>query len=759
VAVQNPYRAAGIVLAASLACSLLLPSVPAASAGTVASARGAAAPTLEALAPQVLRASPAYAAGTFSSRLRPGNGPTDAAFRVKRPVGGQVLLGDWDGDGAVTPATFLDGHWVIYDSVVGWPKPTRSFDYGRASDVAVSGDWDGDGRDGIGVRRAGEWHLVLEARPGPTWRRFAFGAARGGRPVTGDWDGDGVTGIGVVSSGTWSLRPTPTGGWPTQRFSYGLAADVPVAGDWDGDGRDGIGVVRVDTWHLRQLAGPGRPNLWRTVARPHNSVPVPWPNRAGREARSCPTAAAVVGGRPATAADVRPSPLLDRPGPTGATQGALRQSLGTAERFLLGANYQAEYLALSRQPYLNLMQRNASLEAAVRGPAMEAQALAIGLRTDAFDAAAIGRSPDWATDHVAWLIRSIACQHVSVTPGGWGYGWQTAHWAMLTGLAAWLLWDHLTAEDRDDVTSMLGAEADRRTQLAAEYWQGVDGEILTPGDTKAEEDSWNSALLELAIAMMPEHPRVAAWRSRALELEIAAFSRLSDVTSSDVVNGRALSDWLQGANILPDGTLENHSRIHPDYMTTVQHLWWAADFAGLREGRTPRAALHNGSLVYAAFTRGLFSAPPYLAPGGTIYRIATGDVYYPQGWDWGPARAAPFLSLDAHAVALGQDGDAAWPAADALAARVAAQQALQARNADGRTYTDPAEDAYTKREEYAAFNLGMAWLALYVGAHAPLRVDDDPYDLPPEGSTSSRRAASGPGTPTTEPLHYQPLSP
>jgi hypothetical protein len=313
------------------------------------------------------------------------------------------------------------------------------------------------------------------------------------------------------------------------------------------------------------------------------------------------------------------------------------------------------------------------------------------------------------------------------------------------------LWDHLAPEAREDVASMLVAEADRRTGLAAEYWQGPDGAILTPGNTKAEEDSWNSALLELAIAMMPEHPRATAWRSRALELEIASFARLSDVTSSAVVNGRPLSEWLGGANIFDDGTLENHSRIHPDYMTTVQHNWWAADFAGLREGRTPDAALHNGTLVYGAFTTREFPTPPYLAPGGTIYRIGTGDLYFPQGSDWGPVRPAHFLSVDAHALALKQDGDAAWPAAEALAARVSAQQALQARNADGRTYTDVTEDAYGKREEYVACNLGMAWLALYVGAHAPLVVDDDPYDLPADQPTLGKRG-TGSGTATTEPL-------
>jgi hypothetical protein len=659
-------------------------------------------------------------------------------------------MGDWNGDGAVTPATFLNGHWVIFESIVGRPTATRVFDYGRAGDAPVSGDWDGDGKDGIGVLRGGAWHLRLEARAGPAWRRIAYGPPRGALPVTGDWDGDGVTGIGVVTRGTWSLRQTPTAGNPTLRFRYGRADDTPVSGDWDGDRRDGIGIVRVATWKLRQRAGPGLPDGSQTVARPLNGLPVPWPNRAGREVRSCPTAAEFGDGQSAAAPYVQLSALLDRPGPTGETQEALKQTLLTAQRYLLGAKFQAEYGALTNHSYLNLMQMSRSIEHAVRGPAMEAQSVAVGLRTDGFDAAAVGRSPEWATAHAARLIRSIACQHLAVTPGGWGHGWQTAHWAMLAGLAAWLLWDHLAPEDREDVAAMLVSEADRRTGLAAEYWQGADGQILTPGNTKAEDDAWNSALLELAIQMMPEHPRATAWRSRALELEIAAFARLEDVTSSANVNGQALSDWLNGANIFSDGTLENHNRIHPDYMCNVQMLWWAADFAGLRQGRTPRAALHNGPLVYGAFTTRQFDSPPYLDPGGTIYQIATGALYYPEGWDWGN-RPVPFLSIDAHAMAFEQDRDAAWPAHAALQARVSSQQLLQARNADGRTYTQPAEDAYVKREEYAAHNLSMAWLALYVRAHAPLVIDDDAYSLPPDAPTSAK-LGTGPGMSSTEPM-------
>jgi hypothetical protein len=156
----------------------------------------------------------------------------------------------------------------------------------------------------------------------------------------------------------------------------------------------------------------------------------------------------------------------------------------------------------------------------------------------------------------------------------------------------------------------------------------------------------------------------------------------------------------------------------------------------------PVSAIHNGSLVYGAFSTLQFPAgapsvadgAPYAEPGGTMYRPGTNEVYYPQGSFWGTVRRAHFVSFDAHAYAYGLDTSAAWPARDALAAHVAGQQALVATNGtgDGRTYNfDPptanAQESYNGREEYAASQLAAGWLALYVSRNAW----DQQFNLPP----------------------------
>ena len=712
-----------------------------------------------------LRSVPAYSvSGAVATRIRPGDGYAEKRYQVPTPAGSALLWGDWNRDGAFTPAVFTNGHWVVYDAMIGpEPMPSREFDFGMLGDKPVVGDWDRDGQTDIGVVRGNLWLLRSSPDAGPTWRRIPFGSATD-TPVTGDWDGDGRDGIGVRRGAGFILRDAPSKGEATYRYAFGTPADTAVTGDWDGDGTDSVGVVRGDTWHLRSestiaptgkqarqarvrgLPGPPTPTVsTRLIPRPADptAAPAPWPTPAGPTAAACPTASAAVSNRPQVGATVRPSLLLDKELPYDVAGDlasdpvfGLRTSLLESERFLLGAQYLERWYDRRFQAYTDITSRfiGAQQEYAVRRPAMAALTAAVAARTKAHSDAVVERTRDDAIRYADWLVRSVACEHVAVTPGGWGAGWQTAHWAFMTGEAGWLLWDYLTPQTREYVAQMVVYEADLQLMRSAEYWADASGTVVTPGNTKAEENSWNAGILELAIAMMPEHPQAANWRRRGVDLETAAYARLSDVSSGEVVNGVTLADRLDGANAYDDGTVENHQRLHPDYMTNIQMLWWAADVAGLAGRQVPQAAFHNSAVVYGAFTTVSFQEGAtsvaangglYEPAGGTLYRPGSNDIYYPQGSFWGVVRRAHFVSFDAHAYAYGLDSASAWPARDALTQHLAGQQALVAENGtgDGRTYSfDPpvanSQDSYNGREEYAASQLAAGWLAVYVSRNA-----------------------------------------
>jgi hypothetical protein len=715
------------------------------------------------------RSVPAYFTPTsLRARVRAGNGAAEQVYSIPTPAGSASVWGDWDGTGATSPAVFSAGHWRVFDSLIGdHPEPSRELEFGRPGDRPIAGDWNGDGRTDIGVVRGTRWLLSLGSTPAgasgggqPMWRSFRWGAADD-QVVAGDWNGDGVDGIGVMRRGTWYLRETATPGKPKISFTFGVPKqaanavvstfdprDVAVVGDWDADRSDTIGVVRGSTWFLRNKNNSGRHSAheMRTVTRPEGGVPAPWSTVAGPTGAACPTARGQVA---ANARYVVPSRILDRALPYASTSDvgyAVRTALGQAERYLVGVQYEQRWAARRAQIFTDVRSTNANEELAIRLPAMSALAAAVAVGTRGHEDRLVGRSRGEVTAYADWLVRSIACEHASVTPGGWGSGWQTAHWANLTGEAAWLIWDQLTPQTRDYVADMIISEADFQLGQPTTYWTDKAGTPLPgyEGNTRAEEDAWNATLLELAVNMMPRSPRAKQYRAKAVQLEAAAFSTRADLVSGELVNGIAMSIRLGGSNSLDDGTVINHGRLHPDYMTNIQQLWWAADLAGLAGRKVPAAAFHNASLVYNSmsvlpFTAGATSPSGgiFAPPGGTIYRPGTNDIYYPEGSDWGIVRRAPFMSFDAHALAYGVGTLPAWNASEALVWHTAGQLTLASQSvaADGRTYSvDPAvaitQDTYPGREEYAAQQVATAWLALYVKRNAGLHVDFASYPLP-----------------------------
>lgn len=448
-------------------------------------------------------------------------------------------------------------------------------------------------------------------------------------------------------------------------------------------------------------------------------------------------------------------------GPSDRMSVMARQIMLNSNRYLLQTWYPATYGKQAGE-YLDL---GGSGEQQIRQPASEALALAISLQTGAYDPTATGVPEQDARRIAIRLISSIAYHHVANTGGGWGHDWQTALWAYFAGSAGWLMWSDLDTTTRTLVANMVVDEADRFLDYEVPYYQDPSGHIVTPGDTKAEENSWNANLLQLATSMMPGHPHWAFWMNKCLELMISSFSRPSDLSNDANVNGRDVRSWLHGSNILEDGALLNHNIVHPDYMATVEQNTSAPLSYALAGMPTPRAALFNASVVYRSLVDQNYDAPPYDAPGGTMYAhgpdgTASPGIYYPQGNDWGTSRRLHFLLLDSQASIFGFDSTASIPAGGWEAEHAATALQMQSRFADGRTYGAASEDTYAGREQWVAVMAGQNYLTHWLAHQQTIEFTNRPYPAalsvaaPPSvvGSAGSATkltvtsANTGPGT-------------
>jgi len=324
-----------------------------------------------------------------------------------------------------------------------------------------------------------------------------------------------------------------------------------------------------------------------------------------------------------------------------------------------------------------------------------------------------------------WQIRSIACQHTSNTPGGWGNTWQSALWAVTTGQAAWLIWSDLNPMERAYVANMVVAEADYAAQRGPRYFRDRLGQELTAGDSLSDEVSWDLMAPALALSMMPKHDHARIWRESTIALAIAAFARPGDLTNDRSVNGVNVNLRLPGTNANEDGTVTNHGIVNPDYTQNVQHLWWAATMLRASGSSVPEALFFNADIVYRALSVVVFDSPPYAAPGGTVY-APEGQIYYPMGVSWGVRRPATFVGVDGFAnVYAAPDTNAS----NFLAAHAYDARALQLRFTDGHMYAPGnVEDSYRLgKEEYALQQIALAWWAGSWKAGRAMTIDTKAY--------------------------------
>lgn len=351
---------------------------------------------------------------------------------------------------------------------------------------------------------------------------------------------------------------------------------------------------------------------------------------------------------------------------------------------------------------------------AVRRLSMEALSLSTALATGAYDPVTAGTSAVVAKQRAVQLVSTVSSWHVTSHLNGWGDGWQSPMWAGLVGRAAWFIWSDLPAATQMAVARMVEHEADYAMQRQIHYLRDAAGNVITAGDSGAEEVSWWTNAMQLALVMLPNHPHVTVWRTELIRFSLAAWAKPADVFSSTVVNGKALSAWITGSNVESNGLVINHGRVASDYSTTIYQNLDAVGLFALAGQQTPQAIRELLGPVYAAFTGYNFSVPPYAAPGGTTYVPGSEAIYYPEVNDWGSGQRLPYALADALALTCGFDPGSA---ASYLDLHLDAVLAQQARYSTGMTYANNVEYNYIGREEHTAQLASQLYLILYLRDH------------------------------------------
>mgnify|MGYP000992026643 CR=1 FL=1 len=197
-----------------------------------------------------------------------------AKLGMRIPAGGEVIAGDWDGDGVSTVAIRNGENYTFYDSNRSDAKTTAATFPGTGSGQVLVADFNGDKKDDIAVKNGNVFSIKYNAT--------ASGAADAAVPygkaedygLAGDWDGDGKATLGVRRGHINLLRDTLTGGEADRTFAYGRSDDVAYVGDWNGDGKDTVAVRRGATLFVKNALSGGDADTSFTYGRASDKLVV-----------------------------------------------------------------------------------------------------------------------------------------------------------------------------------------------------------------------------------------------------------------------------------------------------------------------------------------------------------------------------------------------------------------------------------------------------------------------------------------------------
>ncbi len=214
--------------------------------------------------------------------------------------------------------------------------------------------------------------------------------------------------------------------------------------------------------------------------------------------------------------------------------------------------------------------------------------------------------------HITGTQKCTDGKHWGATKKFGGESWQSGMWTGTLSFGAWLVWDKLDPALQQNFQRMAAWEDDILSQRKPPTNLSLD--------TKAEENAWEVPTLVMGELMFPANTNAAVWHEAALEYMMNTLCTADDLRDTNLVDGRAVNQWVRGANLQPDFTLENHNIFHPSYVSCSSYFMTEAAMFYTYAGKpVPQAAGHHLLDTWHMFQ--------------TII-LPWGESAYPQGMDW-----------------------------------------------------------------------------------------------------------------------------
>lgn len=214
--------------------------------------------------------------------------------------------------------------------------------------------------------------------------------------------------------------------------------------------------------------------------------------------------------------------------------------------------------------------------------------------------------------------------------GYWGstsnrdHVWESSLWAMSVAYSAFFQWETLSEEQKGYIKAMLVAECNYELERSIPTGYA--------GDTKAEENGWETNILAATLGLFPEHELAPKWFARLREFAINCYSHVGDKNDNSIIDpeydNTTVSDLYRGQNLYDDYTLQNHNLFHTSYQNVVMQELGESALAlklfqttlhGTEKWKT-NALMHNNTEVMNEVLNWL--------------ALADGELAMPNGNDW-----------------------------------------------------------------------------------------------------------------------------